>query len=93
MVFSVCHKNASSCVHGNTFQSLEFTVSLTPASETPQKGSIRVENLDPVITGIRHKYVSLFIYSYTPENVYMNLAFYMLFMYVCLSVCMSFYVR
>ena len=34
---------------------LELPVALTPAAKRPEESSVRVEDLDPVVAGVRHK--------------------------------------
>ena len=45
---------------------LELPVALTPAAKRPEESSVRVEDLDPVVAGVRHKDEPSFVYCHTP---------------------------
>lgn len=51
--------------HGHTFQSLELSFAVTPASEGSQEGAVRMEYLDPVVAGVRYADVSLIVHGYS----------------------------
>ena len=67
MIFSVSHQNISLAVDRNSFQPLELAVVLSPTAKASQKCSVRIENLNSVISGISNKDKTLLIDSNTPE--------------------------
>ena len=68
MILSVCDENPAGRVDRDALESLELSVGLAPAPEAAQEGAVRVEDLDPVVAGVRHKYVPLLINSYTSAS-------------------------
>ena len=45
---------------------LELPVALTPAAKGSEEGAVRVEDLDSVVAGVRHKDEPSFVYCHTP---------------------------
>ena len=54
------------CFKTQNFCHLELPVTLPPATKGPEEGSVRVENLDPVVSGVRHKDEAAIIDCHTP---------------------------
>ena len=70
MVLPVGHEDVAPGIDGNALQSLELAVALAPAPEGAQEGSVRVEDLDPVVPGVRHEDVALFVHCNPPAQRY-----------------------
>ena len=65
MVLPVGHQDVALGVDRNALQPLELPVALSPPAKGPEEGAIRVEDLDPVVSRVCHKDVTLLIYSYS----------------------------
>ena len=68
MIFSVCNKDVSFSIDGDTLQSLELSIILSPSSECSEEGSVRIKYLNSVVSRISNKYKTLCIDSNTPEQ-------------------------
>ena len=53
-------------INEDQVQYLEFPIALTPAAKGSEEGAVRVEDLDSVVAGVRHKDEPSFVYCYTP---------------------------
>jgi len=66
MILSVSDQNISLAVHSNSFETLELSIVLSPPAKCSKECSIRIENLDSVVSGISNKDETLLIDSHTP---------------------------
>ena len=64
MVLSVGDQDVPGGVDRYPLQPLELSVALPPPTEGPQEGSVRVEDLDPVVPGVRHEDEPLLVNSH-----------------------------
>ena len=64
------------CFKKQNFCHLELPVTLPPATKGPEEGSVRVKDLDPVVSGVRHKDEPAIIDCHTPvvENCWSRTA-------------------
>lgn len=63
MVLSVRHQDVALRVDRDTLQALELPFTLAPPAETPEEGSVRVEDLDAIIAGICDEDVALLVHG------------------------------
>lgn len=66
MVFPITYDDVATGHNGDTFKTLELSVSRTPGPESPEEGSIRMEDLDSVVARISNYDVALVVDSNTP---------------------------
>jgi len=72
VVLTICHQNVSLVVHSDSFQTLEFSIILSPSSKGSKESTVRVEYLDSIISGIGDKDKSTLIHSDTPVGGYIG---------------------
>ncbi len=63
MVLPVGHQDVALRVDRDPFQALKLTLALTPSAETSEEGSVRIEDLNSIVSGIRDENVTLFIHG------------------------------
>lgn len=68
VVFPITYDDVATGHNGDTFKTLELSVSRTPGPESPEEGSIRMEDLDSIVARISHYDVALVIDSNTPDG-------------------------
>ena len=61
MVLPVGHQDVALWVDRDPFQALELALTLTPTAETSEEGSVRIEDLNSIVSGIRDENITLFI--------------------------------
>ena len=69
MVLPVRHQNVPLAVHGDSLQTFELPVVLTPPTERPKESAVRVENLDSVISRVGNEDETLLVDSHTPAQI------------------------
>ena len=68
MVLPVRDEDVTLGVDRDPLQPLELRVALPPPPEGAEEGAVGVEDLDPVVAGVRHEDVTLFVYCHSPTH-------------------------
>ena len=68
MILSIGHQDVALGVDRDALKAFELAFALAPPTEASQEGSVRVENLDSVVAGIRYEDVALLVDGNSSEN-------------------------
>lgn len=68
MIFSIANEYVAVRRHRYPFQPFELPVPRAPQPERPQEGPVGVEDLDPIVSRVRHANVPLVVHGHTSET-------------------------
>lgn len=68
MVFPIAHQDVAVRHDRNALESLELGVARTPRAERAQEASVRVEDLDAVVTRVGDTDVALIVHRNAPRE-------------------------
>lgn len=69
MIFTITNEDISIGHNGNAFESFELSIATAPRTKRSQETSIRMENLNAVISRISYAYITLVIYCNSSAKI------------------------